>query len=264
MLPPYDVRAMDMSGRLSGLLDKRTLRRWDRALEGADAMSGVDLKSLRNRARALSRRVDSVLHLTEGRLALPLAGQAAIRRPMHADWAWRPEIWSGPVKPSGLAAVETKTAFGRQAKVFHDCGLSELTIRQIRNSRSEDIAPFGLRLDVFRFDGSFLSLVVDLPEDGVEGLTRRHLVRLDIRVETESPLEIFARLNVRHGPNVEQLVREFSGSVGEFWVEFDLALTRLNEQRIERAWLDLIFEGPEMNQIVLRDVTMSRRPRAEF
>ena len=28
-------------------------------------------------------------------------------------------------------------------------------------------------------------------------------------------------------------------------------------------WVDLIFEGPEMNQIILRDVTFSRRPRAE-
>jgi hypothetical protein len=29
-------------------------------------------------------------------------------------------------------------------------------------------------------------------------------------------------------------------------------------------WIDLIFEGPEMNQITLRDVTLSRRPRAEL
>ena len=50
---------------------------------------------------------------------------------------------------------------------------------------------------------------------------------------------------------------------GETVVEFDLAYTNLNEKRIERAWIDLIFEAPEMNQIILRDVTLSRRPRAE-
>ena len=76
--------------------------------------------------------------------------------------------------------------------------------------------------------------------------------------------EIFGRLNVRHGPNVEQIVREFSGSNGEFAIEFDLSATRIHEARVERAWLDLIFEGPEMNEIILRDVTLSRRPRAEF
>ena len=47
-------------------------------------------------------------------------------------------------------------------------------------------------------------------------------------------------------------------------MEFDLAYCDLNEKRIEKAWLDLIFEGPAMNQITLRDVTMCRYPRAEI
>jgi hypothetical protein len=183
---------------------------------------------------------------------------------MHSDWAWRPELWRGPVKPAGFAMVETKTPIGREAKVFHDCALCELSIRQLRNTKAEDIAAYGVRMDVFRFEGSFLSLVVDLPTDAVEGLTRRHLIRLEVRVETEKPMEIFGRINVRHGPNVEQLVREFEGSNGELVLDFDMAATRLNEARVERAWLDLIFECPEMNAITLRDVTMSRRPRAEF
>jgi hypothetical protein len=38
----------------------------------------------------------------------------------------------------------------------------------------------------------------------------------------------------------------------------------MNEKRVERIWLDLIFEGPEMNQVTLRDLTFSRRPRAEL
>lgn len=247
-----------------GLLEKRTLRRWDRAARSVEALDAADLKVLRQRARALGRRVDRVLHVAEGRLALPMAGHAAIRRPMHSDWAWRPELWSGPVKQAGMASVVSKTPVGAEAKVFHDCALSELSIRQIRNTREEDIAPYGVRMDVFRFDGSFLSLAVDLPHEAMNGLTRRHILRLEIRVETEKPLEIFGRINVRHGPNVEQLVREMEGSTGEFAVEFDMAATRLEETRIERAWLDLIFEGPEMNQVTLRDLTLSRRPRAEF
>lgn len=233
-------------------------------MRSLDSLDAGELKALRNRARALGRRIDKVLHAAEGRLALPLANQAAIRRPMHSDWAWRPELWCGPVKGAGIASVETRAPVGNEAKLFHDCALSELSIRQIRNSKAEDVAAYGVRMDVFRFDGSFLSLVVDLPQSGVDGLSRRHVIRLDIRVETEKPLEIFGRFNVRHGPNVEQLVREFSGSTGEFSVEFDLSATRMNEARVERAWLDLIFEGPEMNEIILRDVTLSRRPRAEI
>ena len=154
--------------------------------------------------------------------------------------------------------------FGDEATVFHDCKISELTLRQLRNQREEDLAPFGLRMDVFRFDGSFLSLVVDLPEESVVDLRKTHLIRLSAIVELEKPLEIFARLNIKHGPNTEQVVRELPLHEDEVMVEFDLAYTNLNEKRVDKIWVDLIFEGPEMNQIILRDLTFTRRPRAEI
>jgi hypothetical protein len=47
-------------------------------------------------------------------------------------------------------------------------------------------------------------------------------------------------------------------------VEYDLAYSRLNEKRIEKAWLDLIFEAPDLNQVVLRDVTFARFRRANL
>lgn len=93
---------------------------------------------------------------------------------------------------------------------------------------------------------------------------RCHLLRMEVIVEVEKPLEIFARLNVRHGPNTEQIVREQPLSDDKIMVEFDLAYTKLNEKRVEAMWIDLIFEGPEMNQVMLRDLTFSRNPRAEL
>ena len=87
---------------------------------------------------------------------------------------------------------------------------------------------------------------------------------MDVIVELEKPIEIFARLNIKNGPNTEQIVRELDLSQDQIVVEFDLAYSNLNERRVEGAWLDLIFEGPEMNQVVLRDLTFSRRPRAQI
>ena len=185
-----------------------------------------------------------------------------LRRP--AAWLRRMKPISGPMPVPGQASVPNRSAFGQGATLFHDCRLSELTVRQIRNERESDVAPFGFRMDVFRFDGSFLSLVIDLPEEAARGLKLRHLVRLDVIVEVEKPLEVFARLNVKHGPNVEQMVLELPLGAEEVMVEFDLTYTKINEKRIEKLWIDLIFEGPEMNQIILRDVTVSRRPRAEL
>ena len=257
-----------MGSGITGLIDKAlhgpTLRRWRRAAEKADDLDLEALRGLRSEARQLRRQVDRVMHVAEARLALPVIGSNAIRHPPGTDWRWRPDLWRGPISTPGVAALENRTGLGDGATVFHDCRMSEITARQIRNTREKDLAPFGLRLDVFHFDGSFLSLVLDLPDEAVHGLRLRHLIRLQTIVEMEKPLEIFARLNIKHGPNVEQVVRELPLNEPDTSVEFDLAYTRVNEKRIERAWIDLIFEGPELNQIVLRDVTLSRRPRAEL
>ncbi len=257
-----------MAGPLDSVIDRmahrRVVRRWR---ELADAARGADLERLRlwrTQARTMRRQLDRVIHEAEHRLALPVIGSNPIRRPMGADWAWRPDLWKGPIPVPGQASVPGKSAVCDGATVYHDCRQSEVTYRQVRNARESDVAPFGFRLDVFRFDGSFLSLVLDVPEDAIRGLRLRHLVRLDVIVEMEKPLEIFARLNVKHGPNVEQIVRELPLADEEVMVEFDLAYTKINEKRVERMWIDLIFEGPEMNQIILRDVTVSRRPRAEL
>jgi hypothetical protein len=246
------------------VIQRRVLRRWSRIADQSGELGLESLRDLRTRARALRRHLDRVIHVAEHRLALPVIGSNAIRKPLGADWSWRPELWRGPIPVPGFSSVPARAPICDGATVFHDCRRSELTVRQIRNAREEDLAPFGLRMDVFRFDGSFLSLVIDLPPEAVQGLRLRHLVRLDAIVEMEKPLEIFARLNIKHGPNVEQIVRELPLNEQEVMVEFDLAYTKMNEKRAERLWVDLIFEGPEMNQIILRDVTFSRRPRADL
>jgi Family of unknown function (DUF6478) len=257
-----------MAGRFSGLIDtilhRRVLRRWGNLGDMVDDADLSTLRKLRGRARALRRRLDRIIHVSEHRLALPVIGSNVMRKPMGTDWSWRPMPWKGPLPVPGMASVPSKAVICDGATIFHDCRRSELTVRQIRNTRESDIAPFGLRMDMFRFDGSFLSLAIDLPDEGARGLKLKHLIRLDIIVEMEKPLEIFARLNIKHGPNVEQIVRELPLHEEEVMVEFDLAYSKMNEKRVERLWVDLIFEGPEMNQVILRDVTFSRRPRAEL
>jgi len=94
------------------------------------------------------------------------------------------------------------------------------------------------------------------------GASRDAFSHIRTIIETEKPLEIFARLNIKHGPNTEQIVRELPLNEEDVMVEFDLAYTRLNEKRIERIWLDLIFEAPDMNQVILRDLTFARHLRA--
>ncbi|GGL54156.1 DUF6478 family protein [Wenxinia marina] len=251
-------------GYLGAFVAAATLRRWSRIARRAETADLSDLQRQRARARALKARLDDVVAIADSRLALPRIGSSAFPRQPGTDWSWRPRLWRGPWGLRGMAAAASGTAIGDGATLFHDCSTSELALRQLRNRREGDLAPFALKMEVFRFDGSFLSLVLELPPAASEGLKRRHLLRVEMSVEVERSLKIFLRLNVKHGPNVEQLVRELPLGQEETFVEFDLAYTRLNEKRTERMWLDLIFDGPDMNQIVLRDVTFARYPRAQL
>lgn len=243
---------------------RRAITRWALSAREASTAKLSVLRRQRVRARLLRAHLDRLIHVADERLALPVIGSNSFPKPHNADWAWRPELWRGPVAQRGISSVANKSMLGDEVTLFHDCADSELTLRQLRNQREEDLAPFGLRLDVFNFDGSFLSLVLDLPPEAASGLKRTHILRVNSILELEKPLEVFIRLNIRHGPNTEQIVREMPLNSDDKSVEFDLAYTDLNEKRIDKVWIDVIFENPQMNQVTLRDLTFSRRPRAQL
>jgi len=224
----------------------------------------AELRHERTMARNLLYLLNEMTAVAEARLARPMIGSTAFPVPHGIDWSWRPALWALPLAHPGMSSAPAKSRLGGELTLFHDCARSELTLRQVRNTRAADLAPYGLRIDVFAFDGTFLSVVLDLPHAAVDGLKKRHLLRLTTIAELEKPQKIFARLNIRHGPNTEQIVRELPTDGDEKIVEFDLAYSGLDERRIERAWLDLIFEDPEMSQVTLRDLTVCRQPRAEF
>jgi len=251
-------------GMIDRLLHRREIARWSKAARQANEAELETLRQQRQRARQLRGKLDQLTHVAGSRLALPRIGSNSFSRPGGTLWSWRPQLWRGPLGQRGHAAAVNKTHLGDEVVLYHDCKISELTLRQVRNLREEDLAPFGLQMDVFRFDGSFLSVVLEMPPKAVEGLQRRHLIQLRTIMESEKPIEVFARLNIKHGPNTEKIVLELPIDQNEVMVEFDLAYSDLNEKRIENMWVDLIFEGPEMNQVTIRDITFCRYPRAEL
>ncbi len=256
--------ARQSSGLVDRLFHSRALARWSRAALQAPSAELETLRLNRQRARQLRGKLDEVMHVADSRLALPRIGSNAFPRPPGTQWSWRPNLWRGPLSQQGIAGVLNKAKLGEEVSIFHDCKQSEITLRQLRNTREEDLAPFGLQMDVLNFDGGFLSLVMDLPLDAAAGVSRRHVIRMNAIMMLEKRIEVFARLNIKHGPNTEQIVAELPLESDDVMVEFDLAYADINERRVERLWLDLIFEGPAMNQVSLRDLTFCRYPRAEL
>lgn len=249
---------------LDRLANRRAGKFWTNLARKSDGMDLETLNELRSNAQGFKRKVNQFLNKADSRLALPRLGSNAMNRPAGSDWVWRPELWRGPVEPGGFAAPRRHINFGRQAELYHDCKLREITIRQQRNSRRSDLAPFGVSLDVLGFAGSYLSLVINLPEDAVKGLSRRHILRVDALAEYDRPCTIHTRLNIQHGPNKEEIAVELERSERISFAEFDLGFMNVNEKRVEKLWCEFFFEAPEMNRVVFRDMIISRRPRAEI
>jgi len=243
---------------------RRTEDRWARLAEAAPGLESHELRALRAEARGMRRQLDRVLQAADARLAVPALGAGLPQVPLGSDWSWRPDLWRGALSEPGSVASGDRTALGDGVALYHDCPLGEVVVRQVRNDRPEDRAPYGLAIDVFGFQGSFLSLALNLPDAAVEGLKARHLVRTDMVVDCDRPVRAFARLNIKHGPNLAQPVSNLPEDGRGKVAEFDLAYAGLNDKRIERAWVDLILNEASMTRIVIRDLVVSRRPRAEL
>lgn len=257
-----------MAGRIARGIEvwhkRRAEERWARLAEAAPELESHELRALRAEARGMRRQLDRVLQAADARLAVPPLGAGLPQMRLGTDWVWRPDLWRGALAEPGAVASGERTALGEGVALYHDCPLGEVVVRQVRNDKPEDRAPYGLAIDVFGFKGSFLSLALNLPEAAVEGLKARHLVRAELVIDCDHPVKAFARLNIKHGPNLAQPVSALPEQGRDKVAEFDLAYAGLNDRRIERSWIDLILNDTGMSRIVIRDLVVSRRPRAEL
>ncbi len=256
--------AMNPKSLLGRFIQRAALARWTNSARAAHNTELTTLRTLRQDARQLLLPLQKLNQIAETRLARPRIGSTTFTRAAGTDWSWRPIIWRAALPKRGLAPAQNKDRLGDEIGIFHDCKRPEISISQYRNLGADDLAAYGLGLEVFHFDGSFLSLVVDLPKDACIGLKRRHVLQLAAVIDREMPINIYARLNIKNGPNVEQSLLTLPAETRETSVAFDLAYTQLNEARTEKIWIDLLFENPNMNKITIRDINICRYPRAEI
>ncbi|WBU62990.1 DUF6478 family protein [Paracoccus aerodenitrificans] len=247
---------------------RRVQKQWSSLSASVSGMAPNRLRELSDEAATLRRDLDRFIQQSSHRVLASRADIYSLQLPLGSDWRWRPGLLSRRAVPSGLALPEPGARLGEDATIWHDCEERALTLRQIQNVHTTDLASYAIRIEVLGFTGSFLSLAIDLPDEALNGLTRNHILRLDTAIEIERDMDIYARMNIGNGPNTEELVRHLgelrAGPVNSHVIEFDLALTEMNERRLDRIWLDLIFEKPVMNAINLREIVLSRRSRANL
>ena len=129
---------------------------------------------------------------------------------------------------------------------------------------SRKASPYGVALELLQFDGSFLSLAIDLPNSLCGTFTKNELIGLSGEIFAERATGFTVRLNIKHGPNTEQLIQAHDLNWSNIGVEFDLEHLKINVNRVEKIWFDLVFEIPNFNRISLTDLAFSKRPRGEI
>ena len=241
--------------------------RWSRRAARLPRLNAAETAALRDRARAERRAIDAFLLRSDARADRLRADLDAVQLPVGTDWRWRPPVLAAPLDPAGTVGPHSGSGLGMQATLHHDCPLRAMVLTQIVNRRATDLSPFGLRVEVMEFAGAFLSLSLPLPPEALHGLTRHHILRLETHVAIERGIEIFARLNIANGPNTDRLQHHLgwlrTAGINRHVSEFDLSTTDMDAQRLDHAWLDLILERPRMNAVTLRDMVVSRHPRAD-
>lgn len=189
-------------------------------------------------------------------------GRATPALPVGTNWHATPDLWAQRCDMAALHPIENGTRAGPTISVYHDGTAPEVTLSQSRNPIDAAANPFALSLEAFAFDGSYLSLAIPFDKGAIDGLNKESLIGVVLDMAAEADPAAYARLNVRHGPNIEKLTREIDMSLLGQPIEFDVFYTDLEPDDVTEIWLDLIFKTVAMNRIDMRSITLFRRARA--
>ena len=107
--------------------------------------------------------------------------------PVTTDWVRRPKLWHSTLANPALSGLSSDTALSNGVKMFHDVQYTQITSRQIKQAAYRDAPAFGLSLDVYEFNGEYISLAIRLPYCVTETLSHRHLIRMDWHLTLRKP-----------------------------------------------------------------------------
>ena len=178
--------------------------------------------------------------------------------PPKTQWGFTPSLQSGITQDGISGNILTGTALGPNVTLHHDGDGAQFSIQQ-----TDDYGT-GLVFDFGDFTSDFFSLAFELPLEGVLALGRQDLLRFVLRTQANEPFEAYARLNLCHGPNTEQIVRMINIGAGESFAEFDIFYTEFEQKRATSVWIDLIINDSAHKRIILEEAIILRRARASL
>lgn len=253
---------------LSRRIRRRAALHWDAILSSFKDDARPLRASTRDEALKLHGVLGRLLHRSEAALSAARGSLARMALPAGTDWRWRPQILLAQIDQRSLVAPRSGAWLSPEVSLYHDCPDRAVILRQRRNRRQTDLTDYALVLEVLGFRGNYLSYSLGLPAEAVRDLAGHHIIRLDALLDAERPITLYARLNIQQGPNTETMLRKMGDNVegkeARRVIEFDLGYAELSARKVDKAWIDLILEAPAMNAVTLRDIVLSRHPRAQI
>jgi len=229
---------------------------WAEMLEVIPSASETELSRYRKEANKLAAH----LHRFELALAQRLGERTFAQLSPDAEWGYRAEPFALPMDPPAYAPVTNDTRLSRDVSAFTDDPDAVVSLRQIATGDSAD-QPFSVILDIERLGGTFFSLAIGLGEQAARSFTKNDLIGVHIDIGFEHPTTPLVRLNLRSGPNTERITRPFEPGKP---VDFDLFYLEFDTARMSDAWVDIILSPQSNTRITLKDIAITRRPRAEI
>ncbi|MGB0438904.1 MAG: DUF6478 family protein [Paracoccaceae bacterium] len=161
-----------------------------------------------------------------------------------ALWAQRPDPWR--VALPGLALSGGSQPVLGGVHLHHDCPQNQVLLRQIPRSH----APFAVRVDVFAFTGSYLSLTIALPKGCI--------LAVDHPLRSSDAGSGFLRFNRKVGANVTRKTegialpsqrrtlidpQEQSDPVGDMWLDLFLAPRAMSWTQLDDLRITALLRG---------------------
>lgn len=176
--------------------------------------------------------------------------------PPKTQWGYTPRLWSSSAHEIS-GNILTGTELAENVTLHHDGTGSNFTIKP-------PLENVGLDFEFDNFNGSFISIAFGFPETAAKSIGRHDLLRISMNSNADESFQAYARLNLRHGPNNEQIIRMIDIGDGESFAEFDIFYTEFEPSRASDAWIDLIVNEPGGRKFSLTDVVIIRRVRASL
>ena len=172
-----------------------------------------------------------------------------------ADWCAQIGPFTAYDTPAGQA-LPSGSDLGGGIKIFHNGHETAV--------QAKTLMPDSITLQTMQFTGTYLALAIDLPGPAIAGLRKDHILRLAAHLNTQNCNALHARLNLSQLTKTQEMQGSILGQADQIFADFDFYHTEMGQTPAKHGWIDLIFSPQSDCLLTLGEITVGRRPRANF